>query len=136
MRLFDAHLSGRDADGRDFVLGVYPTGVPFCAAPMDVILSSASTRRVSPFALPEVWVSPFALSPFALMTFAVGRSRFWLSASTNAKRRRVSLGILIQGKNAQAYYQLLRQDAEQIETEMGHALEWEKRGQKRGQVIC
>lgn len=56
--------------------------------------------------------------------FSIGRSGFRLSAVRNAPAYQVRVGLIIADDNAETYYQLLHQQKEAIEAEMGAALEW------------
>jgi hypothetical protein len=57
--------------------------------------------------------------------FAVGKAGFWLGAKMNTQKHWIRASIACRGKNALAYFQLLKKEMATIEQETGCALEWE-----------
>ncbi|MDA9231167.1 DUF4268 domain-containing protein [Rickettsiales bacterium] len=58
-------------------------------------------------------------------TFAVGRSHFYINARLNTRDNIISVSLTLADKsNAKAFYNLLLQDKENIESEIGDKLEW------------
>jgi hypothetical protein len=56
--------------------------------------------------------------------FAIGRSKFRLTAYINTQKNKLGVDLAITGPNARAHYQLLLQEKAAIEAEMGHPLTW------------
>lgn len=64
-------------------------------------------------ALPDSWKS-----------FPIGRSGFHLSAACNSLDRSIKVELVMDDRNAKAYFALLEPDKKAIEREIGHRLEW------------
>tara|TARA_B110000259_G_C14032055_1_gene407180 strand:+ start:5710 stop:6588 length:879 start_codon:yes stop_codon:yes gene_type:complete len=64
-------------------------------------------------------------------TFAVGRSHFYINATLNTLNNKISVELCIADKNeSKAFYNLLEQDKEVIESEIGADLEWKENPNK------
>ena len=64
-------------------------------------------------------------------TFAVGRSHFYINATLNTLNNKISVELCIADKNeSKAFYNLLEQDKEAIENEIGADLEWKENPNK------
>jgi hypothetical protein len=57
--------------------------------------------------------------------FSIGRSKFGLHSSVNTQKQFVRIGISCKGPNAEAHFELLKKQKEQIEAEICEKLEWE-----------
>ncbi|NRB16490.1 MAG: DUF4268 domain-containing protein [Rhodobacteraceae bacterium] len=57
-------------------------------------------------------------------TFSIGRSGMHLAGLINTRENRVAVELLLADKNAQSFFEQLRQDEEQIAEETGLNLEW------------
>jgi len=58
------------------------------------------------------------------MTFAIGRVGFFLTASVSASKKTAFAKLVILGPNRDVHFQLLGQDKEAIEREIGFKAEW------------
>jgi len=63
--------------------------------------------------------------PQSWMTYPVGRTSFHLSAVMIRPKRVIRAELYISSDNAKAWFNLLQQDREAIERELGFPLEWE-----------
>ena len=68
-------------------------------------------------------VRPKKAQPQGWMQFSVGRSEFWLEATINSSRKRISVDLFMTGSDATAYYGLLARQRDEIEADLGQ-LEW------------
>jgi len=58
-------------------------------------------------------------------TFAIGRSHFYINARLNTRDNIISVDLTLADKNnAKAFFNLLLQDKDKIESEIGNKLEW------------
>jgi hypothetical protein len=73
--------------------------------------TGSSVRMGKP--LPQMW-----------MTFPVGRSFFHVSASVSRQKKTGWVQLVIFGADHVEYFRLLRQDEADIQTKIGHTLEW------------
>ena len=64
--------------------------------------------------------------PQQWMAYAIGRSGFQLGAATHRLKNFIRVDLYISGNDAKKYFGLLEQQKEQIEQELGFALEWQK----------
>lgn len=69
-------------------------------------------------------VKPRKARPQNWATFAVGRSGFVLKASVHTQKKFVKVLLGCRGKHAEAHFNLLKQDRENIEKELGEELRW------------
>ncbi len=58
------------------------------------------------------------------VTFPIGRENFYLIAFINADHNLAGMGLVMEGTDSKAYFHLLRQDKDQIESEIGSMLDW------------
>jgi hypothetical protein len=58
------------------------------------------------------------------VTFPIGRENFYIIAFINADHNLAGMGLVMEGPDSSAYFHLLRQDKEEIETEVGSVLDW------------
>ena len=80
-------------------------------------------------------ISPVKPLPQSWMSFGVGRSGFWLSASASMRDKWISVDLTVAGKDGKPHFYLLGQDRVDIEEEIGAKLEWEERpGRKQSYV--
>lgn len=63
--------------------------------------------------------------------FAIGRSGFHLGAILNSREGRIGIELYLGNENAKAYFHLLFQDREAIESELGFSPEWMELPQRR-----
>jgi len=56
--------------------------------------------------------------------FAVGRSHFSMWAAVDTRKKRLTVGLSCYGSQAKANFRLLEQQKQDIESEIGQALEW------------
>lgn len=59
------------------------------------------------------------------MSYPVGRTGFGVNACTNRLKRQVRAELYISCEHSIAYFHLLREQRESIETDLGYSLEWE-----------
>ena len=57
------------------------------------------------------------------MQFRIGRADFWLEATLTPTKKRISVSLFMRGPDATAYFELLKEEQEEIESELG-AVEW------------
>lgn len=69
-------------------------------------------------------LKPRTPKPRHWMLFAIGRSRFLFSAEASANHRWIAVKLSIRPPNAKAQFHLLEAQREQIEKEVGAALQW------------
>jgi Domain of unknown function (DUF4268) len=74
--------------------------------------------------------------PQGWMTYAIGRSRFWLSAVMIRQKRQIRAELYISGDHAKTFLGLLAHDKSAIEGELGYALEWQELPTKRDSRVC
>ena len=80
-------------------------------------------------------IKPVKPLPRYWMSFAVGRSNFWLSASASVKGQWVCVSLTLAGKDGRDHFYLLERDKANIEEEIGAELEWEEKyGQKQSYI--
>jgi len=70
-------------------------------------------------------VKPQKPHPQAWTGFAIGRAGFGLWAGMNTQKNFVRIGMSCYGHNGTAHFQILQEDKEAIEQELGEALNWE-----------
>jgi len=71
------------------------------------------------------------------LTFTIGRSGFHMDALLNTRDKKISVELIITDKGEEkAFYHLLEKDKEEIEREMGCALEWKKNQDKTQSKIA
>lgn len=71
------------------------------------------------------------------LTFTIGRSGFHLAALLNTRENRIGVELVIVDKDeAKAFYHLLLKDKDQIESEIGCALEWKENPEKTQSKIA
>ena len=58
------------------------------------------------------------------MQFTVGRADFWLEATLNAQQKWISVDLFMRGADASAHFQLLREQQDSIEKDLGETLDW------------
>ena len=69
-------------------------------------------------------IKPVKPLPRYWMSFAVGRSNFWLSASASVKGQWVCVSLTLTGKDGKDHFYLLERDKADIEEEVGAELKW------------
>ncbi|MEW5926549.1 MAG: DUF4268 domain-containing protein [Gemmatimonadota bacterium] len=69
-------------------------------------------------------VKPQKPLPQHWTNFAVGRSNFSFQAFVNTQKDRIGVELVMTGPDAKPHFYLLRQEKEQIETEVGAPLSW------------
>ena len=68
--------------------------------------------------------------------FSIGNSNFILTAAMKTQRKEISISLEIRGKDAQSFFHLLRNQQDEIESEIGEKLSWrEVASGGRGSVI-
>ena len=72
--------------------------------------------------------------PESWMDFSIGRSDFWLEATLQAMKKRISVALYMTGPDATAHFRLLEQQREEIEGELGE-LEWRALPDKKSSSI-
>jgi Domain of unknown function (DUF4268) len=74
--------------------------------------------------------------PAHWMNFAIGRSNFKLIALLDTFNERISVGLILTGPDAKAHYNLLEEEKENIEKELGSSLLWrELPNNKESQIL-
>lgn len=58
--------------------------------------------------------------------FSIGRAKFGMHASVNTQKGFVRVGVSCKGPHALAHFELLKQQKDDIEAEVGSELEWEE----------
>ena len=76
-------------------------------------------------------VKPTKPQPAHWMTFAVGRSGFYLVATASVRDRRISGYLNIYGSDRLAHFRMLADDREDIEKELGFPVVWEEMADKK-----
>ena len=80
-------------------------------------------------------INPVAPSKDSWVSFGVGRSGFWLSASASVRDKWISVSLTLAGKDGKPHFYLLEGDKADIEEEIGAELEWdEKHGRKQSYI--
>lgn len=80
-------------------------------------------------------IKPVRPLPRHWLSFAIGRSNFWLYASANVKSKSIYVSLALAGEDAKPHFYLLEQDKVNIEKEVGDELKWEERpGRKRSYI--
>ena len=64
--------------------------------------------------------------PQSWMWFPIGRSRFHLGAAIALPKREIRAELYISGNKAKAFFNLLAEQKEEIEKELGYKLQWEE----------
>ena len=64
--------------------------------------------------------------PQSWMQYSIGRAGFSISAAMIRPKKRIRAEIYISNEHAKAYFYLLREQAEEIEQELGYPLDWEE----------
>ena len=79
-------------------------------------------------------VRPKKPQPQGWMPFSIGRADFWLEATLQAMKKRISVALFMTGPDATAHFRLLEQQSEKIEGELGE-LEWRALPDKKSSSI-
>ena len=80
-------------------------------------------------------INPVAPSRDSWVSFGVGRSGFWLSASASVRDKWISVSLTLAGRDGKPHFYLLEGDKVDIEEEIGAELEWdEKQGRKQNYI--
>ena len=80
-------------------------------------------------------INPVASSRDSWVSFGVGRSGFWLSASASVRDKWISVSLTLAGRDGKPHFYLLEGDKVDIEEEIGAKLEWdEKQGRKQNYI--
>ncbi len=81
-------------------------------------------------------IRPQKPSPQNWMTFAIGRSDFWMLAAVNTQKRNIYVTLAIGGPNAKAHFHLLEDEKEQFEKAFGDSLKWlELQNRKESRIV-
>lgn len=70
------------------------------------------------------------------MTGSIGRAGFHLSATLNTMENWLSVMLVINDDKAKAFFNLLHEDKEAIEEDLGHRLSWRELREKKSSRIC
>lgn len=65
------------------------------------------------------------------MGFAVGRAGFSIAASSIFKDGRIAVGLVTNGQDAKIHFKLLESEREEIESEIGEALDWQEQPNRK-----
>ena len=79
-------------------------------------------------------VKPAKPRPQQWMDFSIGRTDFWLASTLSTSKGWIRVELCLGGQDAKKHYQLLFQEKDQIEEEIGEELLWHelpKRKQSR-----
>ena len=80
-------------------------------------------------------INPVASSRDSWVSFGVGRSGFWLSASASVRDKWISVSLTLAGRDGKPHFYLLEGDKVDIEEDIGAKLEWdEKQGRKQNYI--
>jgi len=79
-------------------------------------------------------VKPAKPRPQQWMDFSIGRSIAWLSLTVNVKGS-IRVALVLGGQDAKTHYQLLLQEKDQIEEEIGEELLWHELLDRKQSVI-
>ena len=80
-------------------------------------------------------INPVAPSRDSWVSFGVGRSGFWLSASASVRDKWISVSLTLSGRDGKPHFYLLEGDKVDIEEDIGAELEWdEKQGRKQNYI--
>lgn len=74
--------------------------------------------------------------PQTWMTFPVGRSNFYLTASISKQKKTASVCLIIYGAEHVPYFDLLAQEKGAIEEELGDEIEWRRRPEGKESHVC
>lgn len=80
-------------------------------------------------------VNPTKPYPQHWMQVSIGRTGFLMSATFNAWESRIGVEIYIQNEQAQAFFDLLYREKEDIEAEIGQTLDWQELPGRKGSRI-
>jgi hypothetical protein len=80
-------------------------------------------------------IRPRKPRPQHWMNFAIGRSKFKLTAFANVRDQRIGVGLTLTGSNAKPHFYLLEDEMEAIETEIGAKLDWREMLDKKSSRI-
>ena len=69
------------------------------------------------------------------LNFGVGKGGFCLSASMHSRDHWVAVSLQCSSPDAKAHFELLAQDKEAVESEIGSALDWDKKAGKKSSYI-
>jgi len=72
---------------------------------------------------------------YSWQSWGLGRTHFQLCAAVNARDKRNDVYLNLSGPDAEAHYQLLMAEREEIEKSLGFPLEWEKGAKERKLII-
>lgn len=71
-------------------------------------------------------INPAKPGPRNWMQVSIGRTGFQISATFNTQESRIGVEIYIQNEQAQAFFELLYREKEEIEAEIEQALDWQE----------
>jgi hypothetical protein len=74
---------------------------------------------------------PPKAKPWSWQGWGLGRTYFQLVAYVNVRDKNYAVALYLSGPDAEAHYQLLRDQQEEIESSLGLPLEWEKSAKDR-----
>ena len=69
-------------------------------------------------------------------TIAIGRTGFRLNFTVNSVSQRIGCEIFMYDEHAKQYYELLYDQKESVETELGYDLEWQHLEERKGSRIA
>jgi len=76
-------------------------------------------------------IKPTKPQPQHWMTYAIGRSDFYLVTTANTRDNRIAAFLQIGGNHAKSYFHLLHERRVEIEQKMGETLDWRKLPDKK-----
>ena len=76
-------------------------------------------------------VRPHSPRPQHWMNFALGSSKCHMAGAVNTQKSRIRVSIICTGATAGAYFNLLKEDREAIEKEIGSELQWDELPEKK-----
>lgn len=69
-------------------------------------------------------------------TISVGRAGFWISLTLNSFHKRVGCEVYMRGTHSKEAFDLLKQDKDAIQKEVGAELDWQRLEHKKGSRIA